>query len=710
MTSRPSFPDSKVVTIVAAVIGVALSFLAYHHSWNRIEEHRRLEFQWASTNYRNLLASGMEAAFDETLDAHDHFEAYGQVSQKVFQAFADAIMLRNEERLDNLFWIPRVSRQARASFEQEWAAEIPGFRIQGDGPARPSATLHPLLFAHSSQDFRYPLGYDLESIPAIDRAMKEAVESHDITLAVLPGFTAKNPSEISLLALLPVRELAQNAPPRRSQEKIAGFVAGLFHLRPLVDAILERLVPRGIDIWIQDPEEGKAPLLFRASRLRMKPPRPTAATATPEPDAGGDSYYLPLPAANRSWKLITHPTDRFSAVAMIDVAPLVVLLAGLLLTGLLVAYLLHMQREMGARIQAQTALKESEARFRSVAETAQDAIVAFDDQDKILFWNRSAETTFGYHQEEIIGQLFSLLIPNKLQDRPEILVNFLQNPPGESWGALECQGRHKKGYTFPLDLTLASWEEGKGRVYSAVIRDITDRKRNEQLLFDSREQLRNFTGHLHSVREDEQKRIAGEIHDELGSILTRMRMDLALLKRRLDQEGEEELQEKVSAINDLSGMAIQAIRRIAASLRPKILDQFGLLAALQWQAREFEEHFKIPCRVSEDSVNIRMDDKRETALFRIGQEALTNIARHAKAEQVDITLKLEQNQVILCVTDDGVGMTEESIMKSDTQGIRGMNERTRQFKGTLHFTRGRKKGTVMEAAIPSHPADRIDDT
>ncbi|MBF0625799.1 MAG: AAA family ATPase [Magnetococcales bacterium] len=233
---------------------------------------------------------------------------------------------------------------------------------------------------------------------------------------------------------------------------------------------------------------------------------------------------------------------------------------------------------------------------------------------------------------------------------------------------------------------------------------IEQRRQTERLLLRSKRQLRELTRHQQLIREHEQKRIAQEIHDELGSILTRIRLELDLLH----ESGTEETPATVSAteiegLADLVQQAIHTTRRIATTLRPKILDQCGVLPALEWQARQFNGHFEV--RVEPGSRNIRLEEDREITLFRVGQEAITNVARHAGATLVSLALTMDDTDIHLRVADDGRGLPNPFPGTGETMGLRGMRERVNQLGGHLSFSPSSWGGTLVEVRLPRKPGD-----
>jgi signal transduction histidine kinase len=206
--------------------------------------------------------------------------------------------------------------------------------------------------------------------------------------------------------------------------------------------------------------------------------------------------------------------------------------------------------------------------------------------------------------------------------------------------------------------------------------------------------------HLQSAREEEQSRIAREIHDKLGQALTGLKFDISWIGKKLP-EGTEELQDKTRSMAKFIDGTIQIVRRISSELRPGVLDRLGLAAAIEWQVQEFQSRTGIKCTRSPNFEGLRLDQDKATAIFRIFQEALTNVARHANATTVDVSLCLESGNLMLEVKDNGEGIPESALFDPKSLGLLGMKERALAFGGRVNIVGNPGNGTRVIMVIPS---------
>jgi len=351
------------------------------------------------------------------------------------------------------------------------------------------------------------------------------------------------------------------------------------------------------------------------------------------------------------------------------------------------------------RKRAEEALRESEKRYRDLADLLPQTVFELDERANVIFVNRNAFDMFRYSQQDFDKGLsaIQMFIP---EDRDRAKENIKRRLRGEKFGANEYTALRKDGSTFPILVYSASIvREGKPIGLRGIIIDITERKQIEDELRRSRERLRNLSTHLERAREAERTAVAREIHDDLGQSLTALKMDLFFLRKRLPEE-QESLIQKTTEMITLIDTSINEVKRISSQLRPGLLDDLGLVPAIQWQVGDFEQRTGIKCKLATNAEDIAIGRDISTAIFRILQEALTNVARHANATRVNINLRRKANSLELKIRDNGKGITKKQIQDSKSFGLMGMRERIEYLGGEFEITGIRGKGTTLVAIAP----------
>ncbi len=358
------------------------------------------------------------------------------------------------------------------------------------------------------------------------------------------------------------------------------------------------------------------------------------------------------------------------------------------------------------RKRSETAIRQSEEVRRLIMNAALDAIICIDPDGIVTVWNPKAERMFGWQESEMLGRLLEeTIIPEKYREAHrngmnryrETGVGQLINRP------TEITALHRSGREFPIELSIVPVKNGKEEFFCAFIRDITDRKKAQEKLSRSYEEIRRLASHLQDVREEERLIIAREIHDQLGQQLTIMKMDISWLKKRLDLRDNELASEKIESLHSNIDDTIKTVRKIAADLRPGLLDDLGLGPAIEWHINEFEKRTGIEVDYEGLNEEIELSMAYKTGLFRIVQEALTNIARYASARHVTVRLQKEDEQLSLMIRDNGIGFDKEKVYAKKTYGIVGMRERTAMMGGKYHLETTPGMGTTILVQVPLVP-------
>lgn len=243
-------------------------------------------------------------------------------------------------------------------------------------------------------------------------------------------------------------------------------------------------------------------------------------------------------------------------------------------------------------------------------------------------------------------------------------------------------------------------EDGRPVRMFGTAQDVTERRKAEGQLKKSNEQLRALAVRLQTAREEESIRIAREIHDELGGAMTGLKMDLFWMSKRLSEQSRAAVQQKLQSALELVDETVRKVRNISTELRPSVLDDLGLAAAIEWQAREFEKRTEIRCRIISLEENVTLSPEKSTAVFRIFQEILTNVARHSQAGLVEVRMEEQGGSLLLEVSDDGKGIKQSEITEAKSLGLLGMRERALIFGGQVDVVGVEGQGTTVTARIP----------
>ncbi len=344
---------------------------------------------------------------------------------------------------------------------------------------------------------------------------------------------------------------------------------------------------------------------------------------------------------------------------------------------------------------------EEQLTFQSIIlSNVRDSIVVTDLEGRVQYWNQGAETLFGCTKEEMLGHPGTILYAEGGDPAAHLAEDRSRVLRGED-STGEWLRRRKDGSTVWVHSKRVVLRDGDGRAigFLSVARDVSESRQVSEKLLASHEQLRELAHRLRSVREQERAVMARQIHDELGQALSALHLDVAWLRARLKDE-DVVLEEKTRSMAGLIETSIGRVRTLATELRPAVLDSLGLLAAIEWETQQFTRRTGIPCTHVLPPDPPAVDADRSTDVFRILQEALTNVARHASAREVVVTLRFWRNELQLSVSDDGRGITAAEIASPQALGLVGMRERAFLWDGAVDWRARDGGGTVVELRLP----------
>jgi PAS domain S-box-containing protein len=385
-------------------------------------------------------------------------------------------------------------------------------------------------------------------------------------------------------------------------------------------------------------------------------------------------------------------------------------------------------------------LESSEEHFRTVAQTASDAIITLDSQGKVAFWNPEAEKVFGHKREEMTGQAIARIIPESFREaHAQTFVRAAGPVDTRLIGrTTEMIGLRKSGEEFPLELSLSTWKTKKGKFFTGIVRDITarkemekdlrqareelevriqertenlgqavkalrgeinDRKRAEQALRESEAQLRHLSAELLSAQEKERRKIARDLHDSIGQILSATKFSLEGQLNQIEK-GNPPTRENLEPIISLVQSSIEEVRRISSDLWPSMLDDLGLLMTINWFCRNFQSIYSAiqvdkMVRIQENEVPAPL----KTPIYRILQEAMNNVAKYSQTDAVQLSLQKMDGRLELTVQDFGVGFDPQNSPRG--LGLASMKERTELSGGEFRISSTLGEGTVVHASWPA---------
>ena len=352
-----------------------------------------------------------------------------------------------------------------------------------------------------------------------------------------------------------------------------------------------------------------------------------------------------------------------------------------------------------AHLAAQAQRRSLEGMFRDVIEFAPVIFLIADEALKVVQTNAQAQHHFAYQRHELIGLSLNTLLPQGVQFLHK-LTTQLNTQPGEATidanPELICM--RSDGSVFPASATFSRLDTPHGLLHTVVLVNTSDKKETLKKLSESQESLRELAAINDAARENERKLIAREVHDELGQVMTALRMRLSVMPMQFgaDIPG---LSDSVDAMKALVDRAIKGVRNIATVLRPEALN-LGLVPAIEWLRDEFLRHNALRCTLDCQGASDPIDETRAMLIYRIVQESLTNISRYARASEVKILVNFTPREIDVSIADDGCGFDPGEVMIKKTFGLLGMRERALTLGGDLMILSRPGRGTTIAVKVP----------
>lgn len=556
-----------------------------------------------------------------------------------------------------------------------------------------------------------------ELLPLIKKAASDAMRTKKVLLSDL--YRPPQSEEIMTLAI-PLKLL------RNDEEIVAGAIVyeinPHYYLYPLLhtwpnpsktaEVVLVRRETSGKGIvFLSELRHWKGgPLSLRKSLTETQVVSVMAAQGKEGLVRGTDYRGVPVLAANR-----IVPDSPWYLTAKIDIAevnaPLrrwlylipILTIAMMTAAGLGVALIWRNRDVQLYRQQYESELERRalSLRYEYLTKYANDIILVMDQDGKIIEANDSAVNSYGYSRDE----LFTLQLSDLFMDSRHS-VTEPEQIKDEARDGLRFEGlnRRQDGTTFPAEISASLVEMGDKRIYQYIIRDISERKLKEKILQESEQQLRFFSSQLLIVQENERNRISKELHDELGPALMILKFQLSSIETRLPKN-KQGLRKEFEALPHYLDDIIENVRRLSWNLNPSVLEQFGLATAIKNLLEDFGKHYAIRWELPQvDAINDLFPPLSQTNIYRIFQEALTNIGRHAQATHISIGIEKQDGYVIFTIEDNGSGFDLQAVMNSEHRqrgiGLAAMQERARMAGGRLAIKSRPGSGTHLTLTIP----------
>lgn len=701
-------------------VGVAVSLTLWMLVAEMVQNKSLAQFEYHAENAQLAVHNRVRSYIDVLRGAAALFYTTDEVKREQFHAYVNQLKLeRSFPGITNLNFAPRVTASERKAFEARVRKDTrltpggyPDFAVKPQGERD---EYHVLTYIEPMETNRVSFGFDIYSTEAGALALNASRDSGQLFSSGRRIQITGPYKHIGLAMRMPLYK--RGMPTGTVEERRAayyGSVGAGFDIRKLMrgavdDNTLRDMRIRLFDVGRNDSQRaGSTPnsanLLFDSAARPDSDPIDNWL----EPSSELFVKRVAMTVGPRVWE-IEFSAQKSAMAQGIDVfLPWIVLVSCLAASVLMfgVYYSLATARRRAVELAREMTkdLRASEASLAEAQHMARLGSWVFDPANDIMSWTAETYRIFGMDRFMDAPRQLDFVSRIHVSDRVRVeegLEKCLVT--GEEFDT-EHRITQFDGSVRWVHTICRLGYSGSARILRGTIMDITERKHTVEALKRSQELLRDLTAHQDRVKEDERKRIAREIHDELGQTLLALRIDVSMLDARTGRS-HPRLNEKVrGALNHIDA-TVKTIRTIINNLRPAVLD-LGLTAAIEWQVAEFRRRTGIACDLKMGDKELVVDDMRATSLFRILQESLTNVIRHANATRVMIELYQENGRLVMKITDNGIGIYLEFRKSSNSFGLVGVEERINALNGEFIITSAPGKGTTLTIYIPLENDDQ----
>lgn len=728
-SASPVFQRGSLPAFLALAFGLTATLVVSGWAYHVSQERENVAFE----RYANARVSAVkQRLFDVTgalQSINQSFQTFGMLSREQFRAYTQPLLARYP--YVQAFDFHRIlSHAERPAFEAEMHKQFPNYTITEwvNGRMVPAG----IRERYRVVDYIEPMagneavfGFDADTSAKQAVAAQRARDTGLASVSEMLQLPQKKGAQHGFLILMPVYRtgaLLSDVASRR--QAIVGYTVAVLRADDFVQkslAFADLMDAPGNEISLFAGSTPTSDNLVYRSR-----PAGVAPVATRRVSAGflterTNNFLHAIDAGGTPWLMTVSARQR--PFLQLQYGSMITLLLGTLFSILAAAYLQllasrsrriqqvvdartadlqqaneNLNRDVVARRRAEKAMQETEERLQKIINVMPVVLFIKDSASRITLMNHECERQWGVKFSKVQGTDAGKFFP------PEQMAKFLQDDQAVFAGR-QLMDYEERAWNSTLQKTriLHTYkkpvfdENGNPSYLICMCVDITQRKCAEDALRESQAQLRKLASHQNQIKEMERQRIAREIHDDLGQNLLVLRIDASLLHERT--KGHPRLNEKVGAALNHIDVIMKSIRSIINDLRPSVLD-LGLVAAMEWQVGDFERRSGIECKLSVSGEGFELDDKRALELFRILQESLTNVLKHARATKVGISLSTSGNQLLMRITDNGVGIFPECRRKKNAFGLLGIEERIHMLGGTFSMENIRDKGLSLVVIVP----------